>query len=58
MLRYATYRGNVEHVHGEAFVGVYILKAGGSKPVRWVATDAYFNPETGTTRVEFYGEDL
>jgi hypothetical protein len=57
MLRYANYNGNAEHLIGEEVWAPFLRKGGAeTQTVRWVATDAGYNEETGKTRVEFYGE--
>lgn len=55
MLRYANYNGNVESLMGEAIIAPYLRKGQPTQTVRWVVTDAGYNAESNTTRVEFYG---
>ena len=57
MLRYANYKGNAEHILGDEVWAPFLRKGGlETQTVRWVATDAGYNADTDTTRVEFYGE--
>jgi hypothetical protein len=55
MLRYANYKGDAEHLMGEAIMAPFLRKDQPTQTVRWIATDAGFNPESNTTRVEFFG---
>lgn len=47
-----TYNADVRHIVGEEFIAPRLMVGGGLHMVRWVATNAEYDPQTGKTRVE------
>lgn len=50
--RVLTYKNNVEHLLGEEFISVRLMRDGSIRRVRWVATNATYYPEWNKTFVE------
>lgn len=47
-----TYSNDVSHIVGDSFGSEYLQREGKASIRHWVVTDAVYNPETNTTRVE------
>ena len=53
MSRYANYRGDATHLVGETVEAPYLLRSGGAVYRTWVVTDAVYDFQRDSTRVEF-----
>jgi hypothetical protein len=53
-----TYAGDLEDSVGHAVSAPCLTRDGSVRYIRWVVTDAVFDPDTGKTTLEFDGTEL